>query len=417
MTRAGAVPLLVLPLLLAAGSVLATVWRLPEILAEPRFWAEEARVYFAHALSAPALDALLAPHQGYYSLVPNLATWLATLVPLERAPEITTAIALTVQALPALVAALGSGPWVDTPLKRTTAVLTVLLVGAAGELHATTICSQFHLAVLAAVIYLDTETPPLPLRQTTYGLLLILCGLTGVQAIMLLPLFAWRWWLWGRRFDTFALAILTASLAVQSTAVMIAPGEIDRFGLGDDVAGSLANAAEGLVKGLLIYPVAGDLGPKTLEQPLGPVVFAISALGVISAVVAQLVLLRYGPWRPLILAAWCVAILSFAAFRRMAGGERYLELSSVLIVIAIARLAFDAGRHRAVRGIAVTALACALLVNAWLYLPRLSGVYDPSWPVWSKEIARWRAGDLPEPRIHPQWGGVAWTVTLPEAVK
>lgn len=417
MNRPGAALRLVLPLLLAAGAVLATVWRLPEIIADPRFWAEEARVYFAHALTAPVLDALLAPHQGYYSLVPNVATWLATLVPLERAPDVTTAIALAVQALPALVTALGRGPWVDTPMKRTTAVLIVLLVGAAGELHATTISSQFHLAVLAAVIYLDTETQPGPLRLSFYALLLIVCGLTGVQAVMLLPLFAWRWWLWGRRFDTVALIILTAGLAVQSAAVLIAPGEADRFDLGDDGAGSLTNAAENLLKGLIIHPVAGDLGPTTLTQPFGLAVAAVSTLGIVAAVVAQIVLLRHGPWRALILAAWFVAIVSFAASRRMAGGERYLEVSSVLIVIAIARLAFDVERHRAVRGIAASAVACALLVNAWLYLPRLSGVYDPSWPVWKEEVARWRAGQITEPGIHPQWDGVTWTVELPETAR
>lgn len=413
MSRLGAL----LPLVLAAGAVLATVYRLPEILAEPRFWAEEARVYFVHALNVPTLDALIAPHQGYYSLVPNLATWLGTLVPLERAPVITTGIALAVQVLPALVTALGRGPWVDTPAKRITAVLTVLLVGAAGELHATSICSQFHLAVLTAVIYFETETRPGPLHQAVFALLLIVCGMTGVQSIMLLPLFIWRWWLWGRRFDTVALTVLTACLALQAAVVLTAPAEVDRFAVGPDMGGMLANALENLAKGLLIYPVAGDLGPKTLEQPLGAAIFAIAVLGIAAAVAAQAILLRHGPWRALIVAAWIVAIASFAASRRMAGGERYLEVSSVLIVIAIARLAFDTERHRATRSIAATATACALLVNAWLYLPRLNSIYDPAWPVWSEEIARWRAGDVAEPRIHPQWDGTVWTVPLPDSAR
>ena len=71
-----------LTLVLLAGAAAALVLRVPEVVLEPRFWAEEARVYFVYALNNPAGSALLAPHQGYYSLVPNLATWLATLVPL-----------------------------------------------------------------------------------------------------------------------------------------------------------------------------------------------------------------------------------------------------------------------------------------------------------------------------------------------
>lgn len=414
MNRSGAITLLILPLLLAAAALLATIFRLPEILLEPRFWAEEARVYFLHALTHPTLDGLTAPHQGYYSLVPNLAVWLATLVPLERAPAVTTAIALAVQALPALVTALGQGPWVDTPIKRISAVLIVLLIGAAGELHATSICSQFHLAVLSAVIFLDSETPPSLPRQAVYLPLLAISGPTGVQAVMLLPLFAWRWWLWGRRFDTAALVVLTVCAAVQATAVLLVPGEADRFAID---GGTIANFLENLAKGLLIHPIAGDLGPKTLHQPFGLAVFAVSALGIAAALVAQGIILRHSPDRVLILAAWLVALLSFAASRRMAGGERYLEVPSVLIVLAIARLAFAPEYRKAVRRTAGTALICALAINAWLYLPRVDSVYDPNWPVWSQEIARWRAGETDAPRVHPQWDGVVWDVELPAALR
>ncbi len=414
MTRTGVGPSPVLPLLLAAGAVLATVFRLPELLSEPRFWAEEGRVYFLHALTHPILDALTAPHQGYYSLVPNLAAWLATRVPLEQAPAVTTAIALAVQSLPALIAALGHGPWVDTPARRVTAVLVVLLVGAAGELHATTICAQFHLAVLTAVIFLDTETQPSAPRQAVYILLLAIAGLTGVQALMLLPLLAWRWWLWGRRFDTAALSLLTACLAVQSAAVLLAPGEADRFVLD---SGRLANFAENLTKGVLIYPIAGDLGPKTLQQPFGLALFVVSVVGIAAALIAQAVILRHSPDRVLILSAWLVALLSFAASRRMAGGERYLEVSAILIVLAIARLAFAPGYRPLVRRIAQTALVGALAVNAWLYVPRLESVYAPDWPVWSQEIARWRAGETDAPRVHPHWDGTVWEVPLPAALR
>lgn len=406
-----------LPLVLSALAVAATVLRLPDVLVEPRFWAEEARVYFLHALTAPTWDALSAPHQGYYSLVPNFATWLATLVPLERAPVVTTWIALAVQVLPAIVTATGSGTWVDTPMKRTVAVMAVLLVGATGELHATTICSQFHMAVLGAAIYLDTDRSPTGGRVTTLVFLLLVAGLTGVQAILLTPLFAWRWLQERRRSDAAATAVLGACLVLQIIVIATVPVEGDRFALGGDAAGVLLNTAENLVKGLILYPIAGDIGPKTLSQPLGPLLFAIGAVGVASAVVVQAAILRRGPSRPLLAAAWFVALVSFAASRRMAGGERYLEVSSVLIVLAIAGLAADKQRHRALRMTAGVAVAAALISNAWLYLPRLSGVYDPSWPVWREEIARWRAGDIDAPRLHPQWGDAVWTVRLPEAAR
>jgi len=401
-------------LLLAAAAV---VLRVPGLVLEPRFWAEEARVYFVYALAAGPLDALTAPHQGYYSLVPNLATWLATLVPLETAPAVTTAMALAVQVLPALIAATSTAPWAQGPARRTAAVLVVLLVGAAGELHATTTNSQFHLALAAGLVYLDFAAGPAGSRRRALLAVLVLGGLTGVQATLLTPAFAWRWWRERRPADRAAMIVLGLCLALQAGVVILAPAEADRFAVALDPAKALGRAAERLAKGLLVYPVAGGLGPKTLALPLGWVLAAIGGLGVVAAAVAQVAILRRGPGRDLLAAAWLVAVVSFVGSRRMAGGDRYLALPAALIVLAILAVAFDRRHGRPMRLAAGLAVAAAILSNAWLYLPRMDGMADPGWPAWRDEVAAWRAGDRAEPRVHPQWADGVWTVPLPEALR
>lgn len=412
MTRTGAlVPAL---LLLAAAAI---VLRVPGLVLEPRFWAEEARVYFVHALSAGPLDALAAPHQGYYSLVPNLATWLATLVPLEMAPAVTTAVALAVQFLPALIVATSPAPWADGPLRRVSAVLVVLLVGAAGELHANTANSQFHLALAAGLVYLDFAVELPGRRRRALLAVLLLAGLTGVQAILLAPVFAWRWWHDRRPADAAAAVVLGLCLALQAAVVLTAPAEADRFATGIDPARALGRAAERLAKGLLVYPVAGGLGPKTLDLPLGWLLAAVGGIGVTAAIVAQAAILRHGPGRDLLAAAWLVAAVSFVGSRRMAGGDRYLALPAVLVVLAILAVALDRRQARPVRLAAAMAVASAILANAWLYLPRTAEAWDPAWPVWRDEVAAWRAGDRAEPRIHPQWADGVWTAPLPERLR
>lgn len=55
----------------------------------PRFWAEEGSVYFLNAY-IHGFSSLWFGHQGYFSIIPNISTYLATLVPLEYAPIVTT---------------------------------------------------------------------------------------------------------------------------------------------------------------------------------------------------------------------------------------------------------------------------------------------------------------------------------------
>lgn len=404
------------PLLLALAAA-TVVLRVPGLVVEPRFWAEEARVYFVHALGAGPIEALLAPHQGYYSLVPNLATWLATLVPLETAPAVTTAVALAIQVLPAVIAATSPAPWADGLVRRAAAVLAVLLVGAAGELHATTTNSQFHLALAAGLVYLDFAAGPTGRRRHALLAILLLAGLTGVQATLLAPVFAWRWWRQRGTADGAAALVLGLCLVLQAAVVLTALAEADRFVAGPNLGRMLGRAAERLVKGLLVYPVAGGLGPKTLELPLGWALAAVGGIGVAAAAVAQAAILRSGPGRDLQAAAWLVAAVSFAGSRRMAGGDRYLALPAALVVLAMLALAFDRRHGRAVRLAAGLAVAAAILVNAWLYLPRTAEAYDPAWPIWRDEVAAWRAGERAEPRIHPQWADGIWTVPLPERLR
>ena len=407
--------LISLTLVLLTGA--AIVLRLPDLLIEPRFWAEEGRVYFAYALTVQPAEALFAVHQGYYSLLPNLATWLATRVPLEQAPAMTTVIAIVVQAVPALIVATSSAIWFAEPGRKALAVLIVLLVGAAGELHATTIAAQFHLAVATAIIYLEFSTEPRRARGAVLLLVLVIAGLTGVQSLMLAPFFAWRWWRDGRYGDGFATLILGLCVVVQIFVIMGNPGEADRFAPGEPLLPVLLNALEGLAKGLLVYPIAGDLGPGTRTLPHGDGILLVGGLGVAAGVIAQLLLLRRGPGRDLLAAAWFIAIVSFIGSRRMAGGDRYLEVSSILIVLALMALAFDNRRRQATRLCAGFAVLVALAMNAWLYQPRMASVHAPDWPSWSEEIAAWRDGQREEPRLHPQWADGAWTVVLPERLR
>ena len=78
--------------------------RAPNLVFDPRFWAEEATVYFSYARQSGALASLLFIPTGYPSYL-NLsvnvpATLAASLLPLRSAPLVTTILGFVVQLTP-----------------------------------------------------------------------------------------------------------------------------------------------------------------------------------------------------------------------------------------------------------------------------------------------------------------------------
>lgn len=100
----------VLPLALF---LVLVVVRIPAILTEGRFWAEEAVIYYAAAWNRPWLEALFTVHTGYLNLGASAATLLALhTVHLEWAPIVTATVALVIQTLPAFLLAASRVPWI-----------------------------------------------------------------------------------------------------------------------------------------------------------------------------------------------------------------------------------------------------------------------------------------------------------------
>ena len=71
----------------------------PNVLIEPRFWAEDGAFYFTDFRTLGAWGALVYVTNGNYQLLTNLLVYLATKVPLAHAPAVTTYGAYLVEAL------------------------------------------------------------------------------------------------------------------------------------------------------------------------------------------------------------------------------------------------------------------------------------------------------------------------------
>jgi hypothetical protein len=152
------------------------VLRDPTLFTEPRFWAEEATVYFRMAYIMPAWMSLIAPHQGYLSLWANLAGLLATIPPLEYAPIVTTGMSLFVLLVILAAILVNESDALDSTLKKFIASVAVLVVGATGEIWLTSINSQHYLPLLVFLILIDSKRSSLK-RRIGFGITAAIPGL------------------------------------------------------------------------------------------------------------------------------------------------------------------------------------------------------------------------------------------------
>jgi hypothetical protein len=188
-------------LLVTAFAVLAA--RLPRLLLEGRVYAEEGTTYLRYAWNSTPLRALIAPHQGYYSLLPNVCGIIAArLLPLSATALFFTWVAASVQLLVIFLAIQCEA--FRTSRERWAAAFALLLVSPHFETWLNLEECQFLLVVAAALVLISSTRRLFVLRTAT----LAFAGLTSVIAAPLVPLFWLRAWKQrSRRAIIFALSL------------------------------------------------------------------------------------------------------------------------------------------------------------------------------------------------------------------
>lgn len=156
----------------------------PNLFADPRFFAEEATLYFSGALQHGA-GSLLQVHNASFLLLTNVMTWAATLVELRLAPFVTT---YSSAALMSLVTAQFYALARTYERPRSIAILAPLawlLLPTQWEAWLTATNVQWLCAVSVLLALCNPPTQRTG-RYICVGWFVI-CGLTGVPSAMLAP--------------------------------------------------------------------------------------------------------------------------------------------------------------------------------------------------------------------------------------
>lgn len=393
--------------------LLLSLARAPSLLLHPRLLAEEGTVYFRFALEHPFAETFAAAHLGYYSLIPNVATFVgARLTPLAWAPAVTGVFAFGIQLVPiALIASMSWGSW-SHPSRRLACIFVVILNPLGGPLWLSTINSQYFLAVAASVLLLEPLSGGAGPRVGRDVLLPALCGLSSPQACFLLPVFAGRALIARSERAWCQTAILAAATLVQGSAALAS-------GLGHRLATcSPAELLTVLAAKTVVWPALG------YRTAVVGVKLAVSGLagGILSKGTAYAVLLALlggTLWwavrcvepkstRWLLCASYLVlGVLSFwtalgprADLLSPASGQRYFFASAVVLLLgAASRLPVSrqgAGSLGAFAALLVFLAVTIQGITASRYYTK------DSWPPWREEIERWQQDPRYEPRIWPE---------------
>ncbi len=147
--------------------------RAPWLVTGGRVWAEEGTTYLRYAWNAPAWNALLAPHQGYYSLWDNgLSLIAARVLPLSAAALLFTWAALLVQLLTVYLAV--SCSLATSFAARLLALLALVFTSASKEVWLNMENCQFWFPVCVALLLVGESSRHRPARLC--GGLPVNCG-------------------------------------------------------------------------------------------------------------------------------------------------------------------------------------------------------------------------------------------------
>ena len=405
---AGRSPALLTASALAIFAVLVCV-RMPQIVLQGRFWAEEGHNFFYDGWTMTAWRALFVPIGGYLNLVANASTLAASRVmPLKLAPYLTISVALLVQLCPPLLLLTARDAWLASVRARISGCLLLLVVPASEEIWLQTLHCQFELTLCCCLI-ITLQTGP---RSPGRLFVLLLAPLCGPGAIALMPLMLARVASdrsWARVFQFLALGL---GSSIQLAVILAGSRRGSHLDL--QLLPCVATVRHLAVPFLGVTygnEIATSINARLAagRTPLLATVMPLVVFGSLAA--ATLVSARSRPARWLLAAAVLVGGASYvgaiggpATLIDARIGERYVFVPQALIALTVLVLALTANRW--ISRVAWVGVSWLLVAGAASYLQPWPMIADG--PSWRREVALWRSDHTHPLHTWPQ----GWTISL-----
>lgn len=363
-------------------ALLIIIFRKLDLFISPRFWAEEAVVYFDAAFNN-GWKALFYGHQGYFSLTPNLATYLASKAPLYYAPNITLVVSLLVMLLPAILIAKNKALNLSFATK-TLAILAIYFTANTEEVWLNTINSQFWFVIISFLLLIAVKKQQASQNKAFY-LLAFISGLSGVPANLIAPFFLLKYYYYKNKADLIIFLIFCLTIGIQLFYIKtLASSAPERTLLNLELLISSLSAA-------LVY----GLGGSFIIGKIGGFILAIGFFIIAYKNIKE----PFLKW-PLVLPIYLYSIMAITSLE-MQGGARYLFAPAVIFtLIVIYTLAhIQLVKKERIYLLAVLCLIFTAGIKNYPFSP--GNTTHPSWPKWKEQIRLHEAGKLNSILIYP----------------
>jgi hypothetical protein len=416
--------------LLMAVAAATIFLRDPRYFLQPRLWAEEGSLHFAYSFSHSALQSLFQPQLGYLNFWPNLATILATLIPLETAPLVTTLMAFIGQMLPVGLILFSRSPLWGGWGRKALGGAVVLFVPMSTEAWLNTINSFSYWGLVAFLILLE-EAPETQVRCWIYRVLLVFAGLTGIHACFLIPLFLYQAWDEKKAERWRQFLILTVCAVVQIGLILSYRGQdaiSQRFNImGFSTLGSTL-WTQSIAPFILGYHHTSEwsinfyrlqAAHPSLFQFLGRSLLVAAGVLFFLAVLNlpnRLKIIFFGGYGLLLLLPLLFSATQDNSAFIMTGlaGRLFVAPNILLGWMLLAAASFPRSPGRFSQARRITALLFGVLLGVgllwgfWAYWQ--PWVPDSAWISWPQEVQTWQADHTYLLRIQPE----GWVVHLVE---
>ena len=249
--------------------------RRPDAFLHPQFWAEDGTDYFAPAYNHGGLSQLFVPHAGYLALANRITALAAVHLPLSWAPSLFNGVGLICQLLPALVlVSRRSEPLISSRTIRVGVALFYFALPGSFEVDVNLDNAQWHLPLAAALLLL--ARPAKTRAGDAFDIaILVLAGLTGPFALLLLPIAIGMAVVRRSRRNYVLLGVAAVTSIVQVISMMYSSREAPKS-LGASV-GSFSRIIGGRV---VLGPVLGTRGFRSaLDHFSGNALWVLCVLG------------------------------------------------------------------------------------------------------------------------------------------
>jgi hypothetical protein len=387
--------------------IIVSFYRSPFIFLNGRFVGEEA-LYFLNALNSSFVDSFLfyIPDAGYYNLIPNIFTKLATYPPLEFAPFFTVYGSFIIILNLFIICLFYESDFLSTKTYKLTACI-ILLIGVpfVPEIWVNTLNSQIYLCFTSIIILFIRK------NNTSNNLFLriniLIAGLSGIYSCVLTPIFFLKYYLNKNSFNFINFFILLGCSIFQATLILYS-----KF------SGKLLESKLQLILNINIFnnflynsllkPIFGRQLIHLLYEkfnftlPSLDELFLLIALIIIVSLIVFYIFYKKYFIRDYVLQFLFLSffLLSFVIIIGSVGthlGGRYAALPGGILLLIILRF-FIISRDMKIRIFFITILIVSIVIGATEFRPPTERVKHQyikfldciNCPIWKDEIKQWK---------------------------